>query len=169
VLQSVIKNFAVCGVYVILRAVYGEVEEFWGFTHFDPTKMFLFMWLMTVFCWISVRCCGVDHLFFGLLLCSRPPNVPLRKTMFFWCLILFCFCLASFRGIFEKFRVVLPRSLPSPQVYTVLYSFSHNLSWTFSQVCSKFAKRTSQFHAKLCFELTNFNVWNLWNLNRQTS
>jgi len=25
---EVIKNFAICGVYVILRAVYSEVEEF---------------------------------------------------------------------------------------------------------------------------------------------
>jgi len=30
------------GVKVVLRAVYGEVEEFCGFMNFDPTKMFLF-------------------------------------------------------------------------------------------------------------------------------
>jgi len=40
---AVIKNFAMCSVYLILRAVYGELEEFCGFTNLDPIKMFLFM------------------------------------------------------------------------------------------------------------------------------
>jgi len=39
---AVMKNFAMCGVYVILHALYGEVETFCGFAILDPTKMFLF-------------------------------------------------------------------------------------------------------------------------------
>jgi len=31
------------GVLVTLLVVFGEVEEFCGFTNLDPTKMFLFM------------------------------------------------------------------------------------------------------------------------------
>jgi len=43
---AVNKNFAMCGVYIILHAVYGEVKEFCRFTNSDPEKVFLFMGLM---------------------------------------------------------------------------------------------------------------------------
>jgi len=34
-----IKNFAMCGVHVILCVVYGEVDEFCVFANLDPTKI----------------------------------------------------------------------------------------------------------------------------------
>jgi len=40
--STVAVTTVMCSVYVILRTVYGEVEEFCGITNLDPTKMFLF-------------------------------------------------------------------------------------------------------------------------------
>jgi len=75
---AVIENFATRSVYIILRAVYGEVEEFRVFINFHPTKIFNSFHVshkkkaVTVFCWIFVRCFGADHRFFAMLRCSRP-------------------------------------------------------------------------------------------------
>jgi len=76
---AVIKNFAMCDVYVILRAMYvrwiGRILRIYEFR--SNKKLFTWKNAVTVFCWIFVRYYGVDRRFFAVLRCSRPPSVPL--------------------------------------------------------------------------------------------
>jgi len=80
---AVMQNFAMWGIYVILACSVRIVD--WkkcsGFSIFDPTTVFLLMWLMknvvTGFCWGFVQCCVVDHWFFCDVVVFKNPNVPL--------------------------------------------------------------------------------------------
>ena len=82
-----ITNLVMCGVYVILCAMYGEAKIFCGVAILRSNKNALSRNssgknAVTVFRRIFLRSCVVDIYFFAMLRCSRPPQIKCSLSSF---------------------------------------------------------------------------------------